>query len=394
MENNKEKHIGRKHVVSVSKTQQLADILRETIDNGQYKAGDCIPSLTNMAEYYGMSVNTVREAVAALVQDGLLCKVQGRGTFVAEPKIVPKTIALVVPHLYAKRDSEYSVGYNILARYVQAIQYEAKNTGTDIILYLDHDDPEVEARNLARLMDRGIDAVIMFWLGSKSNEKSLARLVEAGIPVIMIDRYLNRVPTDYVVSNNTESAETVVKLLVEHGFRQIHYFTQDGADISPLADRLKGYKKAVSNFGLDCHIHKIAFDKVDSLVVNNQGDCVIEVAEILGSIEGDFAVFADYPWCIEVMSQFIYNNCLSGKLALASFDDWGTRIPPDILYITAMQPFEEIGAQSVDLALKRASGEYSSMQHVIVPGKIIVSDSLSLVDAVGSRDERGDRKTP
>ncbi|MCE5200089.1 MAG: GntR family transcriptional regulator [Armatimonadota bacterium] len=382
-----EEFVGRKPVVSVSKTQQLTQILREAIESGQYKVGDCVPSFTNLAGYYGMSVNTVREAVAALVQDGLLSKVQGKGTFVAEPKVLPKTIAVVVPHLHSKRDSEYSIGYNILARYVQAIQFEAKNTGTDIILYLDHEDTEVEARNLARLVDRGIDAAIIFWLGSKANEKVLARVLKAGIPVVLIDRYLNRISTDYVVSNNIQNAEDVVKLLVKHGFQQIHYFMQDGMDISPLTDRLKGYMSAVQNLGLDCHVHKVDFDVVDSMVVNNEEDCVVEVEEILDGIKGEFAVFADYPWCIDAISRFIHRrDRLPGKLALASFDDWGTRIPSDILYVTAMQPFEEIGRQSVDLALKRISGEYSSPQHIVVPGEIIVSGGSDSVSTEVSRE--------
>src|SRR4030095_11917720 len=51
---------------------------------GEYAPGAQIPSETELSRELGMSRVTVREALRVLAQEGLLVKVQGRGTFVAE----------------------------------------------------------------------------------------------------------------------------------------------------------------------------------------------------------------------------------------------------------------------------------------------------------------------
>ncbi len=47
--------------------------------------GALFPSQNELAARYGVSIMTVSEAVGALVQDGILERIQGRGTFVREP---------------------------------------------------------------------------------------------------------------------------------------------------------------------------------------------------------------------------------------------------------------------------------------------------------------------
>lgn len=49
--------------------------------------GDAIPSERELCEHFGVSRMTVRQAVDTLVADGLLRRKQGKGTFVAPPKL-------------------------------------------------------------------------------------------------------------------------------------------------------------------------------------------------------------------------------------------------------------------------------------------------------------------
>lgn len=64
--------------------EQLARILRDRIESGQYPAGRKIPALIKLQDEFGLSSMTVRRAVKALADEGLLLRVPGRGTFVAE----------------------------------------------------------------------------------------------------------------------------------------------------------------------------------------------------------------------------------------------------------------------------------------------------------------------
>ena len=56
--------------------------LRRDIQSGRWKVGQRIPSETELSDTYGVSRGTVRNAIEQLVNDRMLRKEQGRGTFV------------------------------------------------------------------------------------------------------------------------------------------------------------------------------------------------------------------------------------------------------------------------------------------------------------------------
>lgn len=66
--------------------QQLAMILRARLARGDWKPNRAIPSEHTLADEYGLSRPTVRRAIAALADEGLVYAVSGRGTYAAEQK--------------------------------------------------------------------------------------------------------------------------------------------------------------------------------------------------------------------------------------------------------------------------------------------------------------------
>lgn len=71
----------------VPKYHQLKQILREKIDAKEWAAGELVPSENELCRQYGVSRTTVRQTMAALVNEGLITREQGKGTFVARPKL-------------------------------------------------------------------------------------------------------------------------------------------------------------------------------------------------------------------------------------------------------------------------------------------------------------------
>ena len=67
--------------------QQLAGELRKNIETKVWKPDDQIPTEGELMELFNVSRVTVRKAIEELVEDGLLEKVHGKGTFVAHKKI-------------------------------------------------------------------------------------------------------------------------------------------------------------------------------------------------------------------------------------------------------------------------------------------------------------------
>lgn len=66
--------------------RQIADLILHSIAAGDFAENAALPPEVALAERYGVNRHTVRSAISALVQDGVLRAEQGRGTFVFSRK--------------------------------------------------------------------------------------------------------------------------------------------------------------------------------------------------------------------------------------------------------------------------------------------------------------------
>lgn len=84
-------HSGKKETIdkqhSMPAYAQLAGILRQRISDGTYPPGKRLPSESALAKSYGLSAMTARQAVGVLAEQGLVNRVQGRGTFVKKIEV-------------------------------------------------------------------------------------------------------------------------------------------------------------------------------------------------------------------------------------------------------------------------------------------------------------------
>jgi GntR family transcriptional regulator len=63
--------------------RQIKDRLKRSLQGGEWKPGDAIPSEIELAQRFRVSQGTVRKAVDELATENLLVRRQGKGTFVA-----------------------------------------------------------------------------------------------------------------------------------------------------------------------------------------------------------------------------------------------------------------------------------------------------------------------
>jgi GntR family transcriptional regulator len=66
---------------------QLREGLLALLKDGQFEEGDSFPTERELVQKYGVSRITVRRALDELVREGYLIARQGKGTFVAKPKL-------------------------------------------------------------------------------------------------------------------------------------------------------------------------------------------------------------------------------------------------------------------------------------------------------------------
>ncbi|MGO1050505.1 GntR family transcriptional regulator [Crossiella sp. CA198] len=64
--------------------RQVADDLRQKITAGVLKAGDQLPSLSQLMTKYDIAGNTARQALGVLTEEGRIVVRQGQGAFVLD----------------------------------------------------------------------------------------------------------------------------------------------------------------------------------------------------------------------------------------------------------------------------------------------------------------------
>lgn len=92
---------------------QLEQILSSKITGGEWQPNQRIPSENELNRMYGLSRMTVRGVLTKLVNDGLLLRVPGKGTYVA-----PTKISAVSPAYRGIREQLEALGYSTTTRLV------------------------------------------------------------------------------------------------------------------------------------------------------------------------------------------------------------------------------------------------------------------------------------
>lgn len=80
---------------SIPLYQQLYEILRSRILRGEWESGDMIPPESELVDVYDVSRTTIRQVLDMLVNDGLIYRQAGRGTFVAHPTLEQGLVRIV-----------------------------------------------------------------------------------------------------------------------------------------------------------------------------------------------------------------------------------------------------------------------------------------------------------
>jgi GntR family transcriptional regulator, phosphonate transport system regulatory protein len=118
--------------------RQIADQIRQAIGTGALGADGRLPPELALSERFGVNRHTVRSAIAALVQEGVLRAEQGRGTFVERRKRLSYPISARTRFSTGLRDQTRDRRSNLLAhalepasgRVAEALEL---GVGTDVV---------------------------------------------------------------------------------------------------------------------------------------------------------------------------------------------------------------------------------------------------------------------
>jgi GntR family transcriptional regulator len=76
---------------------QLRELVTEKIESGEWEPGRQLPSEPDLAREFGVSRATVRQALQLLESQGLVERIQGKGTFVGRPKFANNLMLIFSP---------------------------------------------------------------------------------------------------------------------------------------------------------------------------------------------------------------------------------------------------------------------------------------------------------
>ncbi len=224
------------------------------------------------------------------------------------------------------------------------------------------------------LLDKGVDGII---LDPAPTEKDYIKpIVDAKIPLVVIDSALDNYSLDYVMVNNTKGVYEAVEDLVLKGHKKIAIFT-GMKGLSTSDERLKGYIRVLEDYNLKMNKKYIV-----------DGDYSYEggynaIRQIWSMNDRPTAVFVcNYQMCLgAVKASHDLNIIIPEELSLATFDDMDISIVTNPKLTSVGQPLDEIGKAASKLILKRMNGDNTDFPKFIRLKTTLVSrESVSKIN--------------
>lgn len=132
---------------------QLVGIVKRNISAGTLNTGDLLPSESELCRTFDISRSTVRQAIGALESEGLVVRKQGRGTFVAEPKVRRRT-----ENIYSFTSEVSSMGMTPSSTLVG---FEVITPTPDIVKVLELSSAESEVYRFTRIRNVNGEPLIL-----------------------------------------------------------------------------------------------------------------------------------------------------------------------------------------------------------------------------------------
>jgi len=152
-----------------------------------------------------------------------------------------KTIGLIVADIA-------NPFFGAMARFIED---EANSYGYNLIIGSSDEDSEKSAQLVSTLVNRQVDGFIIVPAEGKTGYLQL--IVDEEIPVILIDRYIPDIETNYIVLDNFQATYEATNCLLGRGCKRVGMIAYQ-LSLVHMKERIRGYREAMSDSGLAKHI--------------------------------------------------------------------------------------------------------------------------------------------
>jgi len=340
----------------VAKYYQLQEDIYRRIRNGELKIGDSLPGERQLAQMYNVAHMTVRQAIAKLVEVGVLCRQHGSGTFVASDRKIPirsknnpsnpKAISVLLPASYTK-DSKIQAPY-IKHGILEAVYQVMSQPDFQVNIAYFPPDETSTISPLEKCLNNNVAGVIFWYIDTPKNNLLLDEMKERKIPFVLVNNYSIN-PYDYVVVDSRKGAAEMMKHLASLGHSKIAYLNSDESATS-VKERKQGFLDGVKKYQLKGS--KEFMVPIRQIKKGSLQDILKQLVE-----DGFSAIFA-------------YNDFLAIK-SVRELQGMGVKVPEQISLVgfddidisqyvlpaltTVRQDFYKIGLQAAKILLKKIS---------------------------------------
>jgi LacI family transcriptional regulator len=237
--------------------------------------------------------------------------------------------------------------------------------GQTVLLANSDEDSEREREAVAALRGRRVDGLVVATAAS-SEADHLRATVDAGVPVVLLDRPVSGLKLDTVMVDNEAGAARAVRHLADHGHRRIGMVT-DTLDIGSSAERVRGFRRGARQAEVE----------VDESLIAVGGATQEE------GYRGAFSLLErrDRPTALFTANNFMTYGALLAirevglaipdEIAIVGFDDfvWATLVNPPITVVS--QPVGRLGQEAGRLLLERIHGNGGEPRRIRLRTKLI-----------------------
>jgi GntR family transcriptional regulator of arabinose operon len=345
---------------------QVSEILIQRILDGEWALGESLPAEPDLCEMFGVARGTLRQALGKLENEGYVRRERGRGTFVTwggrqsnSQVLSGNQIGFVVPYV---RDS-------FVPSILLGAEKAAAEQGLSITFKHVANDPTLQDEVMTVLVGQNLAGIILYPVDSIHAEP-VHRLIAAGFPVVLVDRYLRGVMSDYVMSDHFGGALRAVHHLIELGHRKIGFVSWCDPSVS-LEHRHIGYQQALVEGGL-------SYDP--ALVCEVEGYPTVALKPLSAFLAGQpdiTAVFAanDQIALAVYQAARTLGRRIPEDLAVIGFDNLDFTEHLDVALTTVAQPAFEIGRSAVEVLVERIQNHPDGWQQVILPTRLVIRRS-------------------
>ncbi|MBQ0104870.1 MAG: GntR family transcriptional regulator, partial [Armatimonadetes bacterium] len=214
-----------------------------------------------LAELFSVSRMTAREAITMLINQGLVKREHGKGSFVISNSPNKKEIILMLPGLVDPGADDYFYYQTNLSMTIISMQKTARRLGYNIKIVFSDFRESVEKENLVELVKHRPDALIINVLGDVNNQYLLKTLRDLDVFVVMIDIYDKNLCNGFCVSDNYGGTLKLLEHYCSEDTGKIELWTND-RQVSSIFDRIKAYRDFCNKKGIydENLLHTVRFN--------------------------------------------------------------------------------------------------------------------------------------